>query len=929
MTSRYLVGIDLGTTNSALAFVDAKAKSSSGRPVIHDFRVPQLVAPGEMGERPLLPSALYLPGSHDLSPGAAATPWNPSARDIVGEFARRHGSHVPGRLVTSAKSWLSHAGVDRSAGLLPWGAPPEVPRISPLEASARFLRHFVDAWNHKHAADPLEQQDVVLTVPASFDDVARQLTLEAAHQSGLRQVTLLEEPQAAFYAWLHADGSRNQADQLKPGMRCLVVDVGGGTCDFSLISAVEEKGELAFRRDAVGDHLLLGGDNMDLALARVVEQRLGGAKLDAAQFSQLIQACREAKETLLADRAPASAAVTVVGRGRSVVGGTRSTELTQADLHQALYDGFFPLSAADVVPAKSARAGLMDMGLPYEPDPAVSHHLAAFLGKHRRAAGAGIDAVLFNGGVFQPQALRDRVIDILRHWHDAEWHPLVLTTPSLDLAVAQGAAAYGWRRHTGGRRIGGGIARAYYIGVDRGAVASNDSASVVCVVPRHLDEDHEIRLDQPEMELTLGAPVVFSLYTSTVRDDAAGAVLSIGRDQLLALPPLTTILRAGKRAGAGPKTVAVTLAARTTAIGTLELFCVARDGGARWRLEFNTREIVRPVETGDDGPDDSTDRAALIELVPETVVQASVAIIDSTFSPAGELDPRDTIREVETAMELSRESWPTGLCRALADRLMASETGRGRSPAHRTRWFHLLGYTLRPGYGDPLDRFRLDQLWKLLHAVKPGAAAPPLETGADVWIMWRRVAGGLPTAWQQSLFERVRPILLPGKGKSPPKPGANELAEMWRAIAALERLDPAIKVQLGDALVRLLSRGPAPTHLFWSLTRLGARVLLDGPLNGVVHPEVAARWIAAVAAYEPAHESDRRDWAFCMANLARRSGQRALEVDDAVRGRVDTLLQSETVPAEWMHMVREVVRPEKAERERLFGETFPAGLRLR
>lgn len=931
MISRYLIGIDLGTTNSALAYVDAKARgaATSGRPVIHDFPVLQLVAPGEMGERPLLPSALYLPGLHDLPPGAAAVPWNAQARDIVGEFARQHGSRVPGRLVTSAKSWLSHAGVDRSAGLLPWGAPPEVQRISPLEASARFLRHFVDAWNHKHPADPLEQQDVVLTVPASFDDVARQLTLEAAQKAGLRHVTLLEEPQAAFYAWLHAGESQRAVDGLKPGMRCLVVDVGGGTCDFSLISAIEEKGELAFRRDAVGDHLLLGGDNMDLALARLAEQKLGGTRLDAAQFGQLIQACREAKEILLTPDAPASAPVTVMGRGRSVVGGTRSAELTQPELRRALFDGFFPLSSADSRPEKSARAGLLDMGLPYEPDPAVSHHLAAFLAKHGVSADAPIDAVLFNGGVFQPQVLRDRVIEILRSWHGTGRVPLLLTTPSLDLAVAQGAAAYGWLRRNGGRRIGGGIARAYYVGVDHAAAASDDAISVVCVVPRHLEEDREIRLDQQEMELTLGAPVVFSLFTSTVRDDPAGALLTLGRDQLLALPPLTTILRAGKRAGAGPKTVPVSLAARSTAIGTLELHCVARDGSARWRLEFNTREIVRPTEPADDESAGAADRAAVIELVPDAQVDQATAVIDRTFADAGDLDPRETIREIEAATEISRDAWPTGICRAIADRLMACEAGRARSPAHRSRWFNMLGYSLRPGYGDPLDRFRLEQLWKSLHAAKPGAAAPPLETGADVWIMWRRVAGGLPTPWQQSLFERVRPILLPGKGKSPPKPGANELAEMWRAIAALERLDPAIKVQLGDALVKQLSRGPAPTHLFWSLTRIGARILLDGPLNSVVHPDVASRWIDRVTAYDPAHDSDRRDWAFCLGNLARCSGQRALDVDDSVRDRLISMLERESIPHDWIRMVQEVVRPERSERERLFGEAFPAGLRIR
>ncbi len=347
--ARYLIGIDLGTTNSAAAAIDLKVKKA-GRPDIRTFPVPQLVAPGEVAARTLLPSFLYLPGPHDLPPGATALPWDPAAREVVGEFARNHGARVPGRLVSSAKSWLSHAGVDRSAALLPWGAPPDVPRLSPLDVSARYLRHFVQAWDHGHkpADEHLEKQTVVLTVPASFDDVARNLTLEAAKKAGLQDVILLEEPQAAFYAWL-ATADPAEVEKVKPGMRCLVVDVGGGTSDFSLIEAVEEKGELGFVRQAVGDHLLLGGDNMDLALARAVEAKLN-AKLDAAQFGQLVQACRAAKEALLAPDPPASVPVTVMGRGRLVVGGTLTATLTPAEVRAILFEGFFPECPADAEP---------------------------------------------------------------------------------------------------------------------------------------------------------------------------------------------------------------------------------------------------------------------------------------------------------------------------------------------------------------------------------------------------------------------------------------------------------------------------------------------------------------------------------------------------------------------------------------------------
>src|SRR6478672_3419238 len=381
--SRYLVGIDLGTTNIAVAYVDTASKAAGG-PKLHTFHVPQVVAAGQVQEQDLLPSFLYIPGPHDLAPGAIDLPWKKNPPDTAGLFARNHGAKVPGRQVSSAKSWLCHPGVDRTAPLLPWAGPPDVPRLSPLEVSAKYLKHIVEAWNAapgRKAADHLEEQTVVVTVPASFDDVARNLTAEAAKQAGLKHVTLLEEPQAAFYAWLGTHPPQ-EATALKPGMRCVVVDVGGGTSDFSLIRSAEGKGEMTFLRDAVGDHLLLGGDNMDLALAKAVETKLPGSRLDAAQFGALVQACRGAKEALLTIPPPPSYPVTVVGRGRAVVGGTVSVNIKPEDVAHTIFDGFFPSVPFDAEPAKGARVGLQEMGLPYVSDPAVSKHLAAFIRQH-------------------------------------------------------------------------------------------------------------------------------------------------------------------------------------------------------------------------------------------------------------------------------------------------------------------------------------------------------------------------------------------------------------------------------------------------------------------------------------------------------------------------------------------------------------------
>ncbi len=927
--ARYLVGIDLGTTNSALAYIDRQAKGA-GKATLHTYPVAQLVAAGEVGPLPLLPSFLYIPGPHDLPPGAIAVPWNPKPIDAAGAFARAHGGKVPGRLVSSAKSWLCHPGVDRTMPLLPWGAPPDALKVSPLEASAKYLKHLVDAWNAapgRPAADRLEEQPVVLTVPASFDDTARNLTAEAAKLAGLKHVTLLEEPQAAFYAWLGTH-TPAEAGKLRPGMRCLVIDVGGGTTDLSLILVGEEQGDLTFVREAVGDHLLLGGDNMDLALAKAVEAKLPAGRLDAAPFGALVQACRGAKEAMLSPHPPATYPVTVVGRGRSVVASTVSVDIVPADVTAVLLDGFFPKAAYGDEPERSGgRAGLQEMGLPYVADPAVTRHLAAFLRQHLPAGGT-VDAILFNGGVFTPPALRERVLDVMRPWFDTPthpWAPLVLTSPSLDLAVAWGAAYAAHLKQSGGRRIGGGIPRSYYLGVEPTTEATAAGhLSVVCVVPRHLQEGEEVTIPAPVFELALGRPVLFPLFTSTVRgDDKPGDLLTLAPSQVLQLPPLHTVLRGGKRAGA--KRVPVTLAAKNTEIGTLELYCVSDDGN-RWRLEFNVRDAT--LSTPADGP---AKGPVVVDVFPEEKLQAAAALIRHCYDGRPP-DPPELPKAVEAALQLTRSEWPTGLCRRVWDDLASAAPNRARSPKHLARWYNLAGFCLRPGFGDPLDRYRVDAVWKLINA-PPVPGSPPAvgAGGADYWILWRRVAGGLNTPLQQQLWTRLKPVLLAGRGGA--RADANELAEMWRAAASLERLDQRTRQQLGEELLRQIDRAkaaetPAPPYAFWALTRLGGRHPLYGPLNTVVHPDTAERWLDILQAYPPATDAERLNWAFCLAQLARRTGLRGVDVTDAKRGDVAALLRGQAVPVEWAQGIEEVTAAAGDEQSRLFGEGLPIGLRL-
>lgn len=599
--SRYVVGIDLGTTNCALAYVDTNLGDEA--PIVQ-LGIPQVVAPGEVAERPLLPSFLYLPGQGEQPAGAMRLPWAPERDFAVGEFARNFGSQVMTRLVSSAKSWLCHPGVDRRAPILPWQAPETTRHVSPLEASRMLISHLVESWNHTIAKnDPgqrLELQDVVLTVPASFDAAAREMTLEAAHAAGLVNLTLLEEPQSAFYAWL--DAHRNDWRTLvKVGELILVADVGGGTTDFTLIEVGDEGGSLALTRLAVGDHILLGGDNMDLTLAHAVAARLSkkGVKLDAGQMQLLSHSARRAKEQLFADPKLASAPVTVLGRGSKVIGGTIQDELSRNEVEQILVDGFFPSVPLDSEPVRSRAAGLMELGLPYAADPAVTKHLGWFLHRQgeslkERGTKPLPNALLFNGGVLKAGALRERLHKVIGQWAKDAKAGKVRELPGndLDLAVSRGAAYYGLVRRGRGVRIRGGTARAYYVGIESSLPAVPGGLppiKALCVAPFGMEEGTEADLPGQEFGLVVGEPVEFRFLGSTTRrDDTAGILLEDWQDQIEELAPISVTLPA--KGGPAGRIVPVHLHAKVTEVGQLELSCRSRDGSESWKLEFNVRE---------------------------------------------------------------------------------------------------------------------------------------------------------------------------------------------------------------------------------------------------------------------------------------------------------------------------------------------------
>ncbi|KUY69984.1 molecular chaperone DnaK [Burkholderia cepacia] len=911
---RYTVGIDLGTSNTVVAYVEA------GSDAIRVFDVEQLVGPGAVAAQPLLPSVRYHPAAGELPPDTLRLPWAAAAKAsanaagdppaVIGRYARTLGAQVPGRLVTSAKSWLSHASVDRLAAILPWGAADGVEKVSPVDASASYLAHVRDAWDARFPDAPLAKQDVILTVPASFDDGARALTVEAARRAKLPALRLLEEPQAAFYDWLY--GQRDTLrDTFAAARRVLICDVGGGTTDLTLVDvAPGDDGEPTFTRVGVGNHLMLGGDNMDLALARLIETRLTepGTRLSAASLSQLVERCRAAKERLLGDDAPASVTVTLLGAGSRLVGGARSAELTRQEVEQIVVDGFFPQVEAGELPRR-ARAAIVEFGLPYASDAAVTRHVAAFLQRH--AEGPLPDTLLLNGGVFRAGALAGRLAQTLGAWRGA---PLdVLHNAHPDVAVARGAVAYGLARAGHAPRIGGGSARSYFLVLDDGAADS--AARGVCLLPRGAEEGREIRLDDRTFALQLGQPVRFHLM-STVAETPyrPGDLVDLDGGDFVRLPPIATVVDA--KAGGDARETPVKLTASLTEVGTLEMHCIATDDAARrWKLEFQLRGDA-PVHGDDAAP------------ARHPRLDQAIELIERSFgSKAAGVAPKDT-RRLRAQLEQvlgAREAWDVALARELFDALLARARRRRRSADHERAWLNLAGYCLRPGFGHPLDAWRIEQLWPLfddgIQYVTDG------QVWSEWWTLWRRVAGGLDDDAQAQVRDAIA-FLEPSddkRRKLPFDPGKVGPADMTRLSASLERLPVERKVELAERLIAQLQKPAERALCAWALGRIGARRPFYGSAHSVVPAEVSGGWLDALFALdwkqvEPA--------AFAAAQIARMTGDRSRDLPDVTRDAVIKRLSAANASPAWIDMVREAIAFDEADTVRVFGETLPAGLKL-
>ena len=907
---QFLVGIDLGTTHTVVAYTRTDQSD------IQILEIEQLVAPGEVAARTLLPSVRYHPAEGELSKADLAF-LATEDQAVIGEAARVLGAKTQGRLVTSAKSWLSHPSVDHTANILPWGSGSEIAKVSPLAASASYLNHIRTVWRHKFPDAPLENQEIVITVPASFDEAARSLTLAATRMAGLGRVKLLEEPQAVCYDWLrrHA-GSIKQ--ELADVHLLLVCDVGGGTTDLTLIRVEQAEPEPKLTRIGVGDHLMLGGDNIDLALAHRAEKRITGGekRLSAADMSQLIEQCRIVKEKLLADDAAEQLNVTLLGGGSKLIGGSRSAILTRKEVRAITLDGFFPLSGLDELPDRK-RSGFVEFGLPYAAEPAVSKHIAAFLKLHQQASrealdgnGTVPDALLLNGGVFRSGPITQRILDLIKSWRGQP--PKLLENRHPELSVALGAVSYALARRHKQLRIGGGAARSYFLLVD----AEGGLQQGICILPRGSEEGNEIILQGRQFALRLGQPVRFHLVSTTGDTEyKPGDLEAITDERFHSLPPLAVAF-AGAESSSGTEVI-VQLAATQTEIGTLKIQCVSVDDSEqRWDVEFQIRSKGRAAQL------------AQADMPPQ--FNSAVELIQTIFgSKSKDIHPKavKSLRiDLEKLLGAARAEWETPLLRGLFAALLDGMKYRRRSENHERVWLSLTGFCLRPGFGYPLDDWRVEQLWKTYD--QNIQFVTETQNWTEWWTLWRRMAGGLDVKAQERIFNDIGKFLNPASARQPgvaKQIKTRGYDDMVRLSAVLERLPVDKKIQLGKWLLKRLQKASEPDQTWWAVGRIGARIPFHGSSHNVVPPDTATQWLREVMTV---------DWkkspqaGFAATLIARMSGDRTRDIGEQLRRQIIEQLKLAKAPSSWIEMVETLKELDEKEEKQIFGEALPPGLKL-
>ena len=928
----FIVGIDLGTTNCAVSYVDLREQEQGNAPQIQIFNVPQLTNESEIRRMSMLPSFLYIPGPYEISKNAITLPWGTQSDNFVGVFAREQGAKVPSRLVSSAKSWLCHDKVDRQAKILPWGDETDVPRVSPVTASAAYLDHIRKAWNDFHQEEDLylEHQKVIVTVPASFDEVARDLTLESATAAGLKEIILLEEPLAAFYSWL-IEHEKDWHTHVKPDDLILVCDVGGGTTDFTLIALKEIDGNPGFERIAVGDHLILGGDNIDIELARKIESQTSrtSANLGLDRWKSLCSQCRQAKEDIL-NKEVETKRITMMGQGSQLIAGTISATLTTQEVEELVINKFFPIpdkegqEAAGDLMGNAADQRMSEFGLPFEADTAITRHLARFLKRHEQAVKRFLnktdcipDFILFNGGSLKSKVIQDRVLQAVGHGLGQPDAPVdkkvtPLENKSFDLAVARGAAYYGLVKIGQGVRVGSGSPRGYYLGVadqDIDTMNRQDIKKAICLVERGVEEGTKISLSENTFEVLANQPVVFELFSSSFRSgDQSGEFIDID-NSLTKLPSLQTVIQYGKK---GEKTaIPVQMEAEYTEVGTLAIWCRSLISTHNWRLQFDLRNTATGLDIGNE---------TVFESETIDKVCNFVGGVFSAQTPKSKLDA--VIKDIAAEVGEKKEEWPLSLIRSITDVMLEKRKVRKIGPDHEARWLNLLGYCLRPGFGDGFDSHRIKKLWKI-YGEGPIKDNNP-QVRMEWWILWRRVAGGLNAGLQKQFVQDVGKIIMPKKG-APRKMTAQERLEIFMAVANMERMEVDQKIKWGRQLMDDIKPKKAKPQQLWSLSRLGARELLYGSTDRVIPVKEVLKWIRFLMAQEWKHMPPVLN---AVVQMARKTGDRLRDIDEEQLSPIKEWLNSQKDGHTYLKLLEKPVPMEKQEETVIFGESLPVGLMI-
>lgn len=926
---RYCIGIDLGTTNSVLSYVDLKQPQQGSQLLA----ITQWDSAGSLVTRPELPSFAYAPtvAEMDRFTTCEASVPDPQHGWIPGLHARNQMAFNPGRVIHSAKSWLCHNDIDRTDAILPWQAT-EISsdeKLSPVGASALYLSWLQQIWDRAmlpdHPDATFNEQDIVITVPASFDEAAQELTLLAASEAGYpTRLRLIEEPQAAFYFWLGKDQHLSELHDLletseRTSVQVLVCDIGGGTTDLSLFEARGDKNSktgLGLKRLAVSEHLLLGGDNIDLTLAYILEQKLtkGEKKLTGRQWSQLLVQARDLKERILGGEEQLSHvdddsefSITLSGSGAGMFASTLSTKISAAEVHRCVLDGFFPLCAADDRP-QQRTSGLKEWGLPYAADSGVSRHMAAFLEDQH------VDAVLFNGGSVTPLLLRNRLHQLMCNWQP-QHPPVMLHNESISMAVARGAARYGWILQQGApeNRIAGGHAHALYLEVVSGK--KRKERSLVCILPKGMEAGSTTHIDQAEFDLLVNQAARFQCYYSARRNqDLAGTIVPWNRKDFHPLPPLQTAIHLpAQRPAVANNRIRVTLEATLNELGLLQLYCVEKGGDGRWRLDFNLRKGVEQ---------DDASTAAQSPFEADTKTMQALPCLRSVFAKKRdpqlpEIKPKQLLKQLEQQLG-SRDDWGSITLRSLWPELATGMTRKTRSIEHEAAWLYLAGFTLRPGYGVQLDDSRMEELWRLFTL---GMAFPKEKRIQSHWyLLWRRVAGGLNASRQEQILAKILPSL---------RSGGDLVPETIYLAGALERIAPETKVELirlfSGSLLKERIRHKAP--YVWALGRLLSRTPLYAGANSIVHPR------EVVTLFNKVTDLDWRNdpWkglAGIFSLAARCTEQRDIDIDATLRQQIGTKMREAKAPMAQIHSVETFIAISNEDREIQFGEALPAGLIL-